>query len=110
MDRDEQLGIQKLEYNWAVGVINEQNRENIEALERYQFVVWQADFKNQTNPLNGTLEIRDSSQMRNVMFNERNIEHQVLLRSPLEANVTDDPLITDDYECVFLQVEFELST
>ena len=108
MDKDEQLGIQKLEYQWDTSLTADE-REHIEALERYQFVVWQDDFS-QSNSPNGTLKIRNIKEMKSVMFNERNIEHQVLLRAGSGANITENLFITDDYECVFLQGEFQMST
>ena len=108
MDKDKQLGIQKLKYQWDTPITADKI-DIIEALERYQFVVWQDDLSQPNSP-NGTLTIRNTSEMRNVMFNDRNIEHQVLLRAGSGTNITENLFITDDYECVFLQAEFQMST
>ena len=92
MDEDKAVGIQKLEY------LN--NTDITENLKRYQYVMWAADFS-ESDPPNAAFEVKSKLHMKNEIF-YRNVLHQVLLR----ANVKDDSLLTDDYECVFLQAGF----
>ena len=63
--------------------------------------MWAADFSELQAP-NATLVIEYKSEMVDKLF-DRTIEHQVFLR----ADVKDESLLTDEYECVFLQVRLQ---
>ena len=98
MDNDKAIGIQRLNYT------DDPLSGITDYVRQFQFRMWAADF-NEVSPPNETLQITSTAQMARVLHNQ-NIEHQVFLR----AAVKDDPLITDEYDCVFLQARFSIST
>ena len=94
MDNDKAVGIQKLEYT---------DDPQLDKLRKFQFYIWAANFSEPNAP-NGSLEITSNEQMRNI-FQDRNIEHIVFLRGDLK----EDPSLSDDWDCLFFQVEFQIS-
>ena len=94
MDKDKAVGIQKFNYT------DDPNSDIPDIIREYQFYVWAADF-NKVSPPKGALQVTSQDQMRDILLNQK-IEHQVFLRADVKA----DPLITDDYDCVFLQARF----
>ena len=96
MDNDEAVGIQRLVYPVDANIPD--------WLRKYQFHIWAADFS-QANTPNGSLEVTSKTQMRN-NFNDLNIAHQVFLRGDLK----EDSSLTDEYDCLFFQVEFQIYT
>ena len=96
MKKDKAAGIQKLVYPVNANITD--------GLREYQFYIWAADFS-QTNTPNGSLEVTSDTQMRNI-FNDQNIAHQVFLR----GDSKEDSSLTDEYDCLFFQVEFQIYT
>ena len=72
-------------------------------LRKYQFYIWATNFS-ESNVPNGSLEITSTEQMGDI-FQDRNIEHKVFLR----GDVMEDPSLTDDWDCLFFQVEFQIA-
>ena len=98
MDKDKAVGIQKFNYT------DDSNGDITDDLRKYQFYMWAANFS-EADASKGSLEILSSKQMSDIFY-DRNIEHQVFLR----ANVKEDPLITDEYNCLFFQVKFQIDS
>ena len=96
MDKDKAAGIQKLVYPVNANITD--------GFRKYQFIIWAADFS-QTNTPNGSLEVTSNTQMSNI-FNDQNIAHQVFLRGDMK----EDSSLTDEYDCLFFQVEFQIFT
>ena len=97
MNNDEAVGIQRLVYPVDANIPDD--------LRKYQFyLTWPADFS-QVNTANGPLEVTSITQMRNI-FKDQNIAHQVFLRGDLK----EDSSLTDEYDCLFFQVEFQIYT
>ena len=96
MDKDKAVGIQKLNYT------DDPNSDITDDLRKYQFYMWAANFS-EVDASKRSLEILSSTQMSDIFY-DREIEHQVFLR----ANVKEDPLITDQYDCLFFQVRFQI--
>ena len=94
MDKDKAVGIQMFNYT------EDANSDIPDFIREYQFYIWAADF-NEVSPPNGALQVTSKKQMANILFNQT-IEHQVFLKADVKA----DPLITEDYDCVFLQARF----
>ena len=94
MDEEMDNAIQRMVYS------NNSDIPSNHVIRRYQFLMMADDFT-ETESKNSAQEITSFDKMYEII-NEREIEHQVFLR----GDIRDDPLLTDDWECLIFQVTF----
>ena len=92
MDEEMDNAIQRMVYSL--------NSDFPDYIYSYQFVMM-ADNFTETDSKNSALEITSLDKMKKIFHNKK-IEHQVFLRGIFG----NDPLITDDWECLIFQVTF----